>query len=168
MHALTRRSLWIVNGEFTHSVMNVGVELLGQLKMPSWQIYPTLNWALLTCELGKRQKVALNVWNLLKASTKPWTIQNNVIQFAICCHWIYCRKTFHERRSWFYKWIIKKIIEQRKEKRTVGARYENDMNRCIWIWIYETTSRSDDGSSAEMKKAKIYSADKFFNRKKHS
>ena len=136
--------------------------------MPSWQIYPTLNWALLTCELGKRQKVALNVWNLLKASTKPWTIQNNVTQFAICCHWIYWlknwwRKIFHERSSCFYKWSIKKIIEQRKEKRTVGARYENGMNRYIWIWIYETTSRSDDGSSSEMKKAKI----SFFNQTKH-
>ena len=104
--------------------------------LASWQIYPTLNWALLTCELGKRQKVALNVWNLLKASTKPWAIQNNVIQFAICCQWIYCmenwcRNIFHERRSWFYKWSIKKIIEQRKEKRTVSARDENDTNRCI-------------------------------------
>ena len=136
VHALPRRSLWIVTGEFTQSATNVGIELLGQLKMPSWQIYPTLNWALLTCELGKRQKVALNVWNLLKASTKPWKIQNNVTQFAICCHWIYClknwcRKISHERRSWFYKWSIKKIIEQRKEKRIAGARYENDMNRCI-------------------------------------
>ena len=117
---ITCTSTWdfLINKQ---TVTNVGIELLGQRKMPSWQIYPTLNWALLTCELRKRQKVALNVWNLLKASTKPWTIQSNVIQFAICCHWIYCmknwcRKTFHERRSWFYKWIIKKITERRKKR----------------------------------------------------